>query len=89
MVKKKVKVKAKCIITKCTRKEVTRGLCPTCYTAARKLVEASEVSWVDLEQKKLAKPKPSPVSVFMEQFRANFKSKVAKQTIPIRKSVGS
>lgn len=33
-----------------------RGLCDSCYEAARRAVNAGDTTWVDLERRKLSKP---------------------------------
>jgi len=52
--------KNECMITGCDRKVETRGVCGTCYNAARKLVQDGQACWQDLETMGLVKPTHGP-----------------------------
>lgn len=79
--------KANCITKNCKRTQQCRGLCSSCCTQARSLVNAGSTSWLQLEQLGLSLPKVSIRSPFMVAFDAKIKAKPSKstRTIPIRK----
>ncbi|HWA98587.1 MAG TPA: hypothetical protein VG713_08845 [Pirellulales bacterium] len=45
-----------CLTDDCGHKASARGLCPSCYQCAVKLVAAGKVSWQQLEDMGLARP---------------------------------
>jgi len=61
------RVKMKCLVAKCKRVATTRGLCPTCYYAAKREVERGNVTWDKLVSAGLALMS-NRRSDFMEQF---------------------
>lgn len=42
--------KPKCINPECDNLSHTRGLCPSCYAVAKKLVDSRETTWEKLEE---------------------------------------
>lgn len=45
-----------CVAPSCGRRIYGRGLCRSCYVAARRLIAAGEVTWAVLEKRGLANP---------------------------------
>lgn len=48
-----------CLRPSCGRVQVTRGLCQTCYKAAKRLVEECKTTWEQIEVDGKCKPKKS------------------------------
>ena len=79
--------KANCITKNCKRTQQCRGLCSSCCTQARSLVNAGSTTWLKLEELGLSLPKVSIRSPFMVAYDAKTKASNNKRsrTIPIRK----
>jgi hypothetical protein len=46
----------KCLVKTCKNKGVARGLCWSCYAAARREIERGETSWSEIEAAGLSNP---------------------------------
>lgn len=60
--KRSGKREGKCLNPNCDHEPRYRGLCWTCYAAARKLIKEQKLSWVDLEAAGAASPAKRPRS---------------------------
>lgn len=52
-------VNQKCLVPECKNIAVTRGLCNSCYSYARKLVSRKQATWEQLEKNGKILPKNS------------------------------
>lgn len=43
------KPKETCLIDECTNEAKWKGLCPSCYNQAKKLIDGRETSWEELQ----------------------------------------
>lgn len=76
-----------CMTSKCTRKQITRGLCGNCYHTALNLVTRGETTWDELQELKMIREKKvkNPFLLICNSRRPNEKS----VSIPMKKKVGS
>lgn len=45
-----------CLVPECQKEAKLRGLCPSCYQSARRLVAHGEVTWEELGRRGRARP---------------------------------
>jgi len=71
------RAKMKCLVAKCKRVATVRGLCQTCYYAAKREVERGNATWERIQAAGLALPS-ARCSNFMEQFARSVDGKGKK-----------
>lgn len=66
--------KETCVINDCNSEVKARGLCYSCYTAAKDHIGKTDLTWADLEKRGLARPdgrkQPAKISSALKELSA-------------------